>query len=133
PRRDLGTPRAASSSWRCSSSSAISSASNAAIRAFSRANVWSRSIHCAEESEGSNMSSMARTCTTFAAPVMESVIRLLYPLRHGKRTPNAEYVLIFHIIILEYLSNNDIANGNGILLRVVLFQELQNSIARPFL
>src|SRR5699024_3647868 len=79
-------------------------ASNAAMRAFSRANVWSRSIHCSEESDGSNMSSMARTCAILAAPVMESVIRLLYRIRHGKRTRNGQYLLIFHIIILEYLS-----------------------------
>src|SRR5699024_4692969 len=81
-----------------------SSTSNAAIRAFSRANVWSRSMHCAEESDGSNMPSMARTCAIFAAPVMESVIRLLYRFRHGKRTHNGQYLLIFHIIILECLS-----------------------------
>src|SRR5699024_667807 len=61
-------------------------------------------MHCAEESEGSNMSSMARVCAIRAAPVMEFVIHLLYPLRHGKRTHNAKYLLIFHTLILESLS-----------------------------
>src|SRR5699024_11369816 len=102
----------------------ISSASNQTIRAVIRSNVWSRSIHCAEESDGSNMSSMARTCTTFAAPVMESVIRLLYPLRHGKRTHDAQYLLIFHIIIVEYLSNKP----HQMLRRMARFSLLKRAI-----
>src|SRR5699024_5369841 len=57
-------------------------------------------------SDGSNMASMALTCAILAAPVMESVIRLLYRVRHGKRTRNAQNLLIFHIIILEYLSKS---------------------------